>query len=229
MATAQPVALHTTSQVDGVCQRVRSRFLPHNQQPKSTGMLIAAVLLCYDQLFVSRDSPCIAYQKASDAAPWATGEQEFRGLSPEELKACQDGCKPGACKVADLDRPLLQQLYKKGLIHLDVPIRPNDHVSIPPLEVSCLCSTDLSFVCLLCMLLCLCCFSCSLKLCNLCTMASSLLRRAIASDWLSFKRDAHAGDCSQLRQQISCLHRIQSSQALQHICGLSSLKLMTTK
>ena len=37
--------------------------------------------------------------------------------------------------MADLDRQLLQQLYKKGLIHLDVPIRPNDHVSIPPLEV----------------------------------------------------------------------------------------------
>ena len=64
-----------------------------------------------------------------------TGEQEFRALSPEELKACQDGCKPGGCKVTELDKQLLQQLYKKGLIHLDVPIRPNDHVSIPPLEV----------------------------------------------------------------------------------------------
>ena len=76
------------------------------------------------------------------------GEQEFRALSPEELKACQDGCKPGACKVADLDRQLLQQLYKKGLVHLDVPIRPNDHVSIPPLEVSCLCLLQFSGVCI---------------------------------------------------------------------------------
>ena len=71
--------------------------------------------------------------------PWCcasdTGEQEFRGLTPEELKACQEGCRPGGCRVADLDRQLLQQLYKKGLIHLHVPIRPDDHVSIPPLEV----------------------------------------------------------------------------------------------
>ena len=118
---------------------------PHQQPHAFTGVLIAVALLwCDTQLFVSRESPFVAYQKASDAAPWATGEQEFRALSPEELKACQDGCKPGACKVADLDRPLLQQLYKKGLIHLDVPIRPNDHVSIPPLEVSCLCPQDLS-------------------------------------------------------------------------------------
>ncbi|KAL3158901.1 hypothetical protein ABBQ32_011616 [Trebouxia sp. C0010 RCD-2024] len=71
--------------------------------------------------------------------PWWTvavvnlSEQEHRALSPEELKVCQDCCKPGA-KVADLDRQLLQQLHKKGLIHLDVPIRPEDHVSIPPLE-----------------------------------------------------------------------------------------------
>lgn len=54
--------------------------------------------------------------------------------------------------MADLDRQLLQQLYKKGLIHLDVPIRPNDHVSIPPLEVqtcSQLTSPDFSSLCLL--------------------------------------------------------------------------------
>ena len=38
--------------------------------------------------------------------------------------------------MGDLDRQLLQQLYKKGLIHLEVPIRPDDHVSIPPLEVN---------------------------------------------------------------------------------------------
>ena len=71
----------------------------------------------------------------SDSSIAQAGEQEFRALTPEELKACQDGCKPGGCKVADLEKQLLQQLYKKGLIHLDVPIRPNDHVSIPPLEV----------------------------------------------------------------------------------------------
>lgn len=99
-----------------------------------------------------RGSPYVAYHTAPDAPSWATGEQEFRALSPEELKACQDGCKPGACKVSDLDRQLLQQLYKKGLIHLDVPIRPNDHVSIPPLEV------QPSYVSSLCLPLCF--FSC---------------------------------------------------------------------
>lgn len=66
----------------------------------------------------------------------SAGEQEFRGLSPEELKACEEACKPGGCQVADLDRALLQSLHKKGLVHLDVPIRSDDHVSIPPLEVT---------------------------------------------------------------------------------------------
>ena len=56
-------------------------------------------------------------------------------MSPEELKACQDGCKPGGCRVAEVDKQLLQQLYKKGLIHLDVPIRPNDHVTITPIDL----------------------------------------------------------------------------------------------
>ena len=74
------------------------------------------------------------WHSSHSASAYATGEQEHRALSPEELKVCQDCCKAGA-KVADLDRQLLQQLYKKGLIHLDVPIRPEDHVSIPPLEV----------------------------------------------------------------------------------------------
>ena len=129
-------------------------ILPHHQQHTHTHWGVDKVVLLWHntQLFVSRDSPCVAYHKASDAPSWATGEQEFRALSPEELKACQDGCKPGACKVADLDRQLLQQLYKKGLVHLDVPIRPNDHVSIPPLEVSCLCLLNLFcmfFVCIL--------------------------------------------------------------------------------
>lgn len=69
-----------------------------------------------------------------------TGEQEFRGLSPEELKACEEACKPGGCNVADLDRTLLQSLHRKGLVHLDVPIGSDDHVSIPPLEASVCCS-----------------------------------------------------------------------------------------
>lgn len=83
---------------------------------------------------VTHPAACTDAHTSGKARDVATGEQEHRALSPEELKACQEGCKPGA-KVADMDRQLLQQLYKKGLIHLDVPIRPEDHVSIPPLEV----------------------------------------------------------------------------------------------
>ena len=30
---------------------------------------------------------------------------------------------------------LVEALHKKGLLYLEVPIRPDDHVSIPPLEV----------------------------------------------------------------------------------------------
>lgn len=94
---------------------------------------------CLYQLAHGQQVVCMndaAHGNASDKEAACVGEQEFRGLTPEMVKACEEACKPGGCQVADLDRPLLQNLHKKGLIHLDVPIRADDHVSIPPLEVS---------------------------------------------------------------------------------------------
>ena len=70
--------------------------------------------------------------------PWSipAAETEYRALSPEELEACQRACRPGGARVRDFDTlALLQGLLKRGLIYLDVPIRPTDRVSIPPLEV----------------------------------------------------------------------------------------------
>lgn len=63
------------------------------------------------------------------------GESEVRSLSAEELKAIQDADRPRKLQVRDFNPALLQSLYKRGLIYLDVPIRADDHVSIPPLEV----------------------------------------------------------------------------------------------
>ena len=38
-------------------------------------------------------------------------------------------------RVRDCDPRLLQGLHRRGLVYFDVSIRPDDHVSIPPLEV----------------------------------------------------------------------------------------------
>jgi hypothetical protein len=37
--------------------------------------------------------------------------------------------------VSHFDPVLLQQLYRKGLVYLVIPIAPDDRFSIPPLEV----------------------------------------------------------------------------------------------
>ena len=96
---------------------------------------------CSQLQSLHRPDACRQYRHNSSATTpeLFVGEQEFRGLSPEELKACEEACKPGGCHVADLDRSLLQSLHRKGLVHLDVPIRSDDHVSIPPLEASSCC------------------------------------------------------------------------------------------
>lgn len=64
-----------------------------------------------------------------------TGEVEFRSLAPTELAACTEAARPGGVRLRDADTPLVDQLHRRGLIYLEVPIRPDDHVSIPPLEV----------------------------------------------------------------------------------------------
>lgn len=40
------------------------------------------------------------------------------------------------CRYSDLNGSAVRQLYARGLVWLEVPVRPEDHLSIPPLEVS---------------------------------------------------------------------------------------------
>ena len=60
---------------------------------------------------------------------------EFRNLTPTELAVCTEAARPGGVKLRDTDPVLVEPLHKRGLLYLEVPIRPDDHVSIPPLEV----------------------------------------------------------------------------------------------
>jgi len=62
------------------------------------------------------------------------GEMEYRALTPEELKTLQDACSPGGSQVGGLDSGVLRALYKRGLVYIEVPIAPDDMVSIPHLE-----------------------------------------------------------------------------------------------
>lgn len=48
---------------------------------------------------------------------------------------CTEAARPGGVRLRDTDAALVESLHKRGLLYLDVPIRPDDHVSIPPLEV----------------------------------------------------------------------------------------------
>ena len=63
------------------------------------------------------------------------GQAEFQALSSQDLAACTEAAKPGSARVADLDQGLVASLYRRGLLYFNVPIWPDDHVSIPPLEV----------------------------------------------------------------------------------------------
>lgn len=63
------------------------------------------------------------------------GEVEYRNLTEKELALCTRAAMPGGLRLKDADMDLVEALHKKGLLYLEVPIRPDDHVSIPPLEV----------------------------------------------------------------------------------------------
>ena len=65
-----------------------------------------------------------------------SGQAEYAGLSPPEVSLCTEAAKPSAARVADLDGALVASLYRRGLLYFNVPIWPDDHVSIPPLEAS---------------------------------------------------------------------------------------------
>eukprot|EP00191_Tetraselmis_sp_GSL018_P022956 CAMPEP_0177627496 /NCGR_PEP_ID=MMETSP0419_2-20121207/31236_1 /TAXON_ID=582737 /ORGANISM="Tetraselmis sp., Strain GSL018" /LENGTH=791 /DNA_ID=CAMNT_0019128657 /DNA_START=65 /DNA_END=2441 /DNA_ORIENTATION=+ len=62
------------------------------------------------------------------------GEMEYRALTPEELKTLQAACHPGGNQVAGLDAAVVRSLFKRGLLYIDVPILPDDAVTIPHLE-----------------------------------------------------------------------------------------------
>ena len=63
------------------------------------------------------------------------GQAEFQALSSQELAVCTEAAKPGSARVGDMDQGLVGSLYRRGLLYFSVPIWPDDHVSIPPLEV----------------------------------------------------------------------------------------------
>lgn len=42
---------------------------------------------------------------------------------------------PRGVRAHQLEPGLLQQLYSRGLLFVDIPVTGQDHVSIPPLEV----------------------------------------------------------------------------------------------
>jgi hypothetical protein len=73
------------------------------------------------------------------------GEAEFRELSPAEAQLLRQACEPvqgssssssaAAHPVSAFDGALLQGLYKRGLIYLEVPVAADDRISLPPLEV----------------------------------------------------------------------------------------------
>ena len=55
-------------------------------------------------------------------------------MSGEELALCTQAAQSRGARARDLHPATLQALLRRGLLYLDVPIRPDDHVSIPPLE-----------------------------------------------------------------------------------------------
>jgi hypothetical protein len=76
-----------------------------------------------------------------------SGEAEFRELCPAEAQLLRQACEPvqggsssssngpAVYPVSSFDGALLQGLYKRGLIYLEVPVAAGDRISLPPLEV----------------------------------------------------------------------------------------------
>ena len=51
-------------------------------------------------------------------------------------QVCHMAARPGGARASDTNLPAVRQLYRRGVIWLEVPVRPEDHLSIPPLEVT---------------------------------------------------------------------------------------------
>ena len=63
-----------------------------------------------------------------------TGEVEHRSLTRAELDICQAAARTGGARYDTLNAGLVTYLYRRGLVWFDVPVSPDDHLSIPPLE-----------------------------------------------------------------------------------------------
>ncbi|XP_034480322.1 protein FAM91A1 [Drosophila innubila] len=61
-------------------------------------------------------------------------ETDIRLLTPGERSLLDDLIDFGAQPAGKCDYPVVQSLYRKGLIYLDVPISGEDRISIPPLR-----------------------------------------------------------------------------------------------
>lgn len=69
-------------------------------------------------------------------SPWRAAEAEFQELSPAELRVCREARNyPQGVPAHQLEPPVLQGLYMRGLLFVEIRITGQDHVSIPPLEV----------------------------------------------------------------------------------------------
>lgn len=51
------------------------------------------------------------------------------------LQVCHAAARPGGARASDVNLGAVRSLYRKGVVWLEVPVRPEDHLSIPPLEV----------------------------------------------------------------------------------------------
>lgn len=80
-----------------------------------------------------------------------TAEGEYRDLSPDEVANLKTANAPmshalgshpgrgpggrgGYIRSSDLNADIVAELYRRGLIYFDIPVGPDDRVSIPPLE-----------------------------------------------------------------------------------------------
>jgi len=66
---------------------------------------------------------------------WYAGEKDLRELSPEEDKLLRKASsnKDGVA-VADLPEPVIQSLYKRHLVYINVPVSGHQHFSTSSLE-----------------------------------------------------------------------------------------------
>eukprot|EP01137_Pigoraptor_chileana_P010755 Opistho-2@60752 len=61
-------------------------------------------------------------------------EDDIRNCSPSEHRCIDHLIDHGARAAGELDCNVVQSLYAKGLVYLEVPIDDNDNVQVPPLE-----------------------------------------------------------------------------------------------